>query len=519
MKMSGLTENPQRLAIWIGLLVVGVPLLLSPFDYWDGRIMYYALDTHQDIGVREWFFTSGWIIQYYIFAAVQRLDDLTGLHGLWFFRLIILASVCGLIYEAARFYRETLRLPASWAGLGAMVVALFPAWNVFVASSVIFIYIMCSWLVLLALRLLHQSSCIQMAFGVVVLLISFQLNSNFIFAMALAAVYLLAGWLEARRMNVAGFWRFAGICALSVGAYLLLKSLFTPSGLYEGYNQMHLPHSLKEVLKLAVELLRYCQYPLLVAAVLLGGYVGLRVLGIAKRAVAPEKLTWPLLWPIAASLMLLFAAMLPYVIVGKPADLRAIMVDWNPRHTFLMAMPLGLFMASFGRLLSHRLAVSWRSFAPAFAVLVILLVMQQASFWHKLARGAYEAGMIAALAKETPPPAGLVKVIAPQMPAARLRYYESNWLFAMAYGREAWFTRVVPSEKEDINPPAWVDAEGLSNAAHRSKHIMRDFETGCVSQMRIVGEPFAAKEVLLWALLGKALPDTLSVSQISSDCS
>lgn len=516
--MTSSTRTPYLLA----LILVGLPLVFSPFEFWDGRILFHALETGENRGAYIWFSTAGWFIQYYIFTAIQSIDGVDGPIGIFLIRLIIIGSLCGLIYESIRFYSNIIRLPQCWAIAASVAVALFPAWNVLLASSVIFIYIMCTWLSLLALRLIHDSSTVCFLAGVAILLLSFQLNSNFVFSIALAIAYLGSLLVYDGTITRQSTVKFFTVIAISFLAFIALKLSFTASGLYEGYNEMHSVDSLGDILHFAIEMIRYFQYPILLAAILMAAHLGLLLLGPGSKSFPTEE--WrTLLWPVVLSLFLIGSAALPYVIVGKPADLRAILIEWNPRHTFLMAMPVGLFLASFARLLYHWHGLQNRKLAmlPTLAAIAILALILQAAFWQKLSRSAYEQGIITALAKETPPKPGIVKIVAPEIPAALWRFYESNWLMYRAYGKEEWFTSLTLKENQGMEQPEFVGDKNLNASLmelYKIEYIMSDFQSGCETLIKIEGNRFSIHEVLGWVVFSSELPDQISVSRITENC-
>jgi hypothetical protein len=504
--------------ILLALLFVGLPLVLTPFDFWDGRILFHALETEQNIGVRHWFFTSGWIIQYYIFSAVQSIEGITGPIGLFLFRVIMIASVCGVVYEALRFNKTVARLPHGWALVAATTVAVFPAWNALL-SSVTFIYVLCTWLVLLAIRLIHKSQSHYIAGGIILLLVSFQLNSNFVFSIALGMAYVTSAYVHDRASKRGHVLRFIAILLTSIFGYVALNLLFTESDLYAEYNHFQAIGSANDILTFFVEMIRYYQYVIVLAFILIATHLTLASLK-KRESTSTQGDFKSVLWPVALSLFLIGCAAFPYVVVGKPADLRAVMVEWNPRHTFLMAMPIGLFLASFAQFLCrwHNLGSSKRCFLPAACAIIFMALFLQASFWHKISRAAYEAGIINALKQQTPPPTGFVKIITTHLPIARIRYYESNWVLYKAYDEERWFSGMVLSDDQAMYIPSWISSDELLSKENKLKHIMTNFQGDCESVIKIEGDTFTFFEVISWAILNSPLPDTLSASLESSSC-
>lgn len=512
----------------MSFLLIGLPLLLSPFDFWDGRILDHALDTNQIIGVQNWFTTSGWHLQYLVFAGVQKLANATGLPGDTMLRLIAIGGLVGVVFETVRFAENIVRMPRFWAlGAGAIVV-VFPAWSTLL-SSVLFMYVLCSWLVLLGLRMLHDRTLAKSLMGGLILIISLQLNSNFSFSIALAGAYFASAWVYKGRPARADIARFASVIAVSVICYITLKTVFTPSGIYADYNQIDITLSGGTLLQMGIEMLRYMQYPVGIAAVMLAVFASLEMLARLRHRGnmldgSPAKLAFAsaelrtYVWPLLIAVFLIGSAAFPYVIVGKGADLR-LLFDWSPRHTFPMALPVGIFAAALARLLCEWPALRRSPFrlAPLVAMLVVLGGMQIAATWDKLARSAYEAGMVGGLQDIDAPPPGLIKIIVPNFAGRSIRYYESNWLLYKAYGREDWHSGVVDTSEEEIAMPTWLDVNQPITAAYASKHIMRGFRNQCVTVLQVSGQPYSAGAVFQW-IFGTGLPQTISVETISVEC-
>lgn len=506
------------------VLLVGVPLLLSPFDFWDGRILDHALDTNQIAGVHNWFTTSGWHLQYLVFAFVQTIAQTTNLPGDLMLKLIAIGSLVGLTYEAVRFAADIVKLPKFWALVAGATVAVFPAWNTLL-SSVLFMYVLCVWLVFLGIRLFYHADRWANILGGAILVVSLQLNSNFVFSIALATAYFACAWADQGRVSKNDFVRLSLVVAISVSCYFLLNSLFTPSGIYSEYNRIDISLSSEFFLGLAKETIRYLQYTIVVAAILLTLHFALQITTNLNAADAPiqrrsslrEDLT-KFSFPIVVALFLIGAAAFPYVIVGKPADLRSVF-DWNPRHTFLMAVPLGIFVAALARLLSawapSKHGRFW--FLPTAATLILLAVVQIGATWDKLSRSAYEAGIIAALKEIPQPRAGLVKIVVPNFKGRSIRYYESNWLLYQAYGREDWHSAVVDQTEDAMFIPSWLDIGNPILPAYKSKHIMRSFRNECSTTLVVNGDPISSMAVVIWIFRGQLTSD-ISIQQTEVTC-
>lgn len=514
------------LPILIAIILVGIPVILAPFDFWDGRILYHALETNQNHGVRNWFLTSGWHLQYLIFSAVQFIAEVSGLSGYIILRLITLTALCGVVFESVRFSTEVAGLPRHWAIMVGITVAVFPAWNTLL-SSVLFMYVLCVWFVLLAVRLINQRKAWSLLAGVPLLVISLQLNSNFSFSIMLGAAYFTGSCVHNWQMNRGALLSFLIIFITSVVVFMALRIFFTPSGLYADYNKILSLGSWRDLFQWVIEIARYFEYPVVVLIILITTHFLLeaaRRMGFTNFFVSNRsqsvfsKQRSELLWPFVLSIILLGAAAFPYVAVGKAADLR-VFYDWNQRHTFLLALPTGLFLVSSARFLSkwHGLRGSRWQFLPLAVGFAALACLQLAGTWGKLSRAAYEAGIVNALQHVEPPKAGIVEITAPDLPSPRMRFYESNWLLYMAYGREDWQSAIVVFGQQPVSQPKWLETENSFTQIYKSKHIMRTFRYECRTGLNVTGEHYNISQVVAW-VIGISLPDKIGVTQSSEDC-
>lgn len=521
-------QEGMVLLLAVVMLTIGFPLLLSQYDFWDGRIIDHAFATNQSIGVVRWFTDSGWPLQHMIFSAVQQLSGTIGLSGQLILKFVSIGSLIGVVYEAVRLAQDVLKMPRQWAILAGLAVSVFPAWSA-LFSSVLFMYILCAWLGLIGVRLIHQKSKLAITIGVALLIPSFTMASNFVFAIALAASHLSSAWVYQRHISRGAIARFAFVTGISITSFIFVKATINTYDHYADYNQIDTSDPAALLLQLIKGTIGHLQYPVVLAIVLLGVYFVLELIARnikagnqTEAAIGPansiENDSRKLVWPIIVAGFLVGAAIFPYVAVGKSADLFTIF-DWSQRHVFLMSVPIGIFIAGFARLLCEW--PNWRRspywYVPILAPIILMAAVQLTATWSKLSRSAYEAGMVAALKNSPAPEPGVVKMIAPGLEGHWLRFYETNWLLFEAYGREDWYSGLVIEEADEMVVNDWVENNDTINVGNRSKFIMRTYTNVCQTDLKFSGRPFSALEVIGW-MFGVDLPDTVSLKQQAVRC-
>ena len=223
------------------LLIIGILIFLPNYDFWDGRIISHAFFIDDLSGVDFWFSSSGWYIQLYLIKFVYFLQSHLPLSGIFFIKIISFFSLVSLVNESMKIGSKIYQFSETESRFFGIGIAVFPAWSTLL-SSVLFIYIFCTWLVFIGVRLIMKSkSILKIIIGFLLVTISFQLNSNFLFSIGLGlSFYLISIRLNQKVKNLEKDLRFRlfGIIIFSFSSYGILRLLFSPYGLYEDYNKI-----------------------------------------------------------------------------------------------------------------------------------------------------------------------------------------------------------------------------------------------------------------------------------------
>lgn len=512
------TQTPTLFAIPFLLVIafVGIPILLSPMDFWDGRILYHSFETHQYLAVDDWFKSSGWHLQLAIVRSMHLPASLFSALGTSLLRTISLISLLGLIYESYKFARYCIFLNHFESLFVAVIVACFPAWSTLL-SSVLFIYILCTWLVFLSMRLILTScSYINIAMGYLFLLLSFQLNSNFLFSVAIPPVFLVNyyfnnGFLPSKLIS-----RFYPPIFLSIICFFSLRSFFKPSGLYSNYNSINLGF-LSNPANLLYGYSHYMSFTIVGLVTISFVAICLRIKNILNQDAPTLNSKSINLLPLYTGLFLLFFATFPYVAVAKYTNIKAL-DEWSYRHVFLSALPCALIFVGYSRYITSVLNLPKTSkFLCITAVVTLFACIQLSSTWIKLSRSAYEAGIIESLKAIPPPPSGIVVLVPPHQLKPSMRYYESNWLFYKAYGLENWFVYIPPDQTMQPVLPDWMGDNRTQSKLYHSKYIMNNFIHACNTKIAINGPRLSQLSTLRW-IIYRTPPLGFTAKMVSNYC-
>ncbi len=483
------------------------------YDFWDGRIISHALSINDLSGVDFWFSSSGWHIQLFFIKFAYYLQSHTFISGIFLIKVISFFSLVGLVYESKKIGSKIYQFSDTESRLFGISIAVFPAWSTLL-SSVLFIYILCTWFVFFGVRLIMQSkSILKINIGFLLTAFSFQLNSNFLFSIGLGlSFYLVSIRLNKKVKNLEKNLRFRliGIIILSFSCYGILRLSFSPYGLYQEYNQISILTLFKSILY--SNNFGYASFPIfiflsIIMTLLLYkiNFIKWRNLKIHKKEI--------LFSPLLHGFILLLFSSLPYLLVGKQTSIFEIS-DWSQRHSFLLSFPVALLIIGLGRFIK---GLSVRSLINSkvliMPTILILFILLLTGFYIKFSRASYEAGIINILSSKPIPPPGNLIIETNYKINPRIRFYEVNWLMYQAFNKEFWYSNI---NKTNLSYKEENNLELIkSNQIYKNKFIMRDFASSCNTSIKVNGEN-KIQDTLQWLLFHKS-PQNFS-AKIKSNC-
>ena len=493
-------KNLSPLTLILAVFAVA-PLWLMPFDFWDGRVIDYALSTGDLRGLKVWFLQSRWDLQYGECVIIHSLETVTGIsHRLWFAFIASLAII-GIAYETYRYARDVFRLPRFYALFACYLALFFPAWHT-LAASVLLLHALCTWWLLSGVRLSKKTSKTSQWLGIVLIVASFQLNSDISVLVGLCVVECILEFFANRHVSPATWRRCGMLTGLAVGVFFIMKTFFKPYGLFEGYNHITAFESITNVWECLRLFARYAIWPTVVLGLVAIGFM----LAILERCICHQPLLpWRGIFyalathypHILALTLLFFAATTPYVLVLKYAKFVEF-YDWSHRNAFPLCMPLCVM----GGFLASLLTTDFRS-ARIIATVCIgaYAVLLYMGYSQKMERSAFERGVIEALKIGTEPPSGAVFMQYDKMGKGTIRGYESNWLLWRAYGQLRWISKIDASgSARTIEPEAEVKTvmEG-DDEALRLQYLLPVFHhPSCFTNIHLTGKRLTQLQSWAW---------------------
>ncbi len=447
-------SNSHRGIVFLALLILIVPQWLLTRDMFDGATVAFARVIGNTDGLFFWMNNSNWWLAIFYYKFLFLLSDLSGWGYLFFVKMALSAMIVALYVECALLARDLIRLPASQAAYAGLLCAASPCLYTLVNSAATPIFL-CIWLVFLGHRLFWSVRLWVRLVGLATLVVSFQLNSNLVFALALNVVHIWR-FENGRKQRI--FW-FATLFCAAVAVYLTMRRLSPPQQLFVEYNNLLNPlnpDALIRMLRATAMFLSWGIIPIL-------ALIAISLLGVSYRFFHLKKdlLNADIAWPWSSILCILFlasAAAFPYVMVGKGPPLFTLTqfgsglteqvlrsahdtflaptwANTSTRHGFLFAIPIALLTWVLVGAILTRLHVCLKP-AVIFTVLFPLaLIWVLPAYLNKLQNQWGEISLVKGFKELPPAPAGIVE----------LRYRPiTDWLIwsnnANLILREAWGT-------------------------------------------------------------------------------
>ncbi len=476
--LAHMTATRQKMPWHLIFLVLGAligpgSVLLSGRDRWDGVIGDYLVQSNKLVGLGDWLQDSGWWLLWGLMRGLAWLVHHAGF-DYWITMKVVIAAIMGWIaWEVFRLATEVFRFDKVQACWAAALTLAFPGYVLFQASCHVGVGLFLAF-ALLGYRLTLAGGPWRMAMGLVLISLSFQMNSNLLLVPALELARCVIAGRIARRDMV----RIAGLILVSVAGYFLWKLVVGTGGVYSesNYNNIVWPTSWVAIKRLLASVVLWASW----IPVLLVGPVVWLVLRVGMGCPATEGLPsaknqeLPAIRQLLAGLLLCGAAVAAYVAAGKAAPFfvptllgsggsvyATFAMEFRPghffsgiaspqiRHTIILGPVLSITMVAAciyaaGRFRSAR-------FAPGAALGVMLaaswLFMAGWAAWghhEKLVQGALDQSVVNALKRLPPPPDGAsILIERHQQQKDWTGTLETNFMLYEAYGRAAWIADTV----------------------------------------------------------------------------
>lgn len=457
----------------LGAFIGPGSVLLSGRDRWDGVIGDYLVQSNRLDGLGDWLQDSGWWLLWGLMRGLAWLVQHAGVDYLVTLKFVIAAIMGWIAWETFRLAKDVFRLNEVQACWAAALTLVFPGYVLFHASCHVGVGLFLVF-ALLGYRLTLEAGPWRMALALVLIGLSFQMNSN----LALVPALELARCVVAGRVDRRDKTRLWGLLLVSVVGYLFWKLVVGTGGVYSeaGYNRIVWPTDLASIRKLIIATVLWGSWlPLL----LVGPAVWLAIDLLSRGQASPAQPGQAMVMArrqLISGLLLCGAAVVAYIAAGKsvpffaptffgtggsvyatfamefrPGNFFSGLVSPQIRHTILLGPMLSITMVAAcmyaaGRFPSARIA-------PAAALSLMLgVTWAHQSGWalwthhEKLVQGALDQSVVNALKKLPAPPDGASVLIERRQQGLQKDWtgtLETGFMLYQAYGRAAWIADTV----------------------------------------------------------------------------
>ena len=496
--------------------LVTFPAFLHNTDMWDGVIISFAFQIQDNSGLQNWFFSSGWEIQYWLVKLIQLAAELLSLDFYRMNLLFALAALLILIRETKKLSSEIFGVDRKHQFVTALFVSLFPAWST-LYSSVHTIHIYCLSLGMLGVRLIRKNHFVIRFFGFAIIVLSFQLNS----LLVLLPILSLSYDLQQRRIPKSLLRRHGHTMLVSLASimFYFTKEIFNENtGLYVGYNSIFRENSFTQVGLYSLRLFDYATFLIVPMCLLLVALI--RLAGLSETSKCFKQLMATQGLKFVIILVLFIAAIAPYILVDKGASLLRV-TGWDYRHAFLLA-PIISIMCAMLIQTNAEISIYSRnsnksvSFVAIFSVAIFSFSLLSQGIVSKVNRIEFEKDFISQIrnSEELNIPAGKVLIKVNKPPYETFAVYEVNYLLFRATGRASFWAKLSSSDSSSIEVPPWL---GVS--VPLSAYVVNEKLQECFSQVKIYAGGFRSTKSEVLNSLGVTNSDRdLKVIGVKSDC-
>jgi len=441
------SKRVQRVTAPIPFLVLIIalaPILFSPSDMWDGRILSFAHETSDASGIRYWLLQSGWHLQYWLSIIQFYAANTLNVSFFTVHKITLLISMISIVVSVGLWSRLIFGLPPTAVFVSRLLASTFPILHVGLSSvhSAHFVFLalgMWSAVLVTSARRFFQ------ALGLLLAIISFELSSLLVL---LPTVLFLGDLLTPRKKMGGRRWSLRPVTMLAAAVLYFAadRTLFGPSGPYVGYNGFVFPATIVDI----AELLEFSSF--LAIPVVATGIGALTLFFFARKPPEVESIRETSLsrQKGIVILALFLGSILPYVAVAKPTHLMDTL-EWDQRQAIILLPTLPIITAIIleevaSRAVHHR--IGYIAMVASIAVILQATVLAQ-GYAPKTQRLHAEAALVTELRKlyrDNPPDA--LAIFVRDFPGPPMRMFESGFLYWEAFGALPSQIRIVPSDSE-----------------------------------------------------------------------
>jgi len=459
-----ITEKYNNYYLYFILFFIFLPLNLID-QHFDGILILYAFETNSIDLVYEWYRQAGRYLHQIPIYIVELINNFTQIDYEVILDNLIIFFLILFCLEIKKYSYIFFNLEEKWCNLAALFVSIFPIWHIFVSFD-IGQYIISTYFLLFGFRYYIKKNKFKFIFGLILILYSFNVESNLSFAVGLSLIYLLAKKSDYNFLLI----RLFVIIGIVISYYFVRMHYFPPYDLYEGYNTLHVG-ILNNISpsKIITNIIQYSSYLYLFMwiPIFFIIHVSIKNKTSIKKILKKSEINY---FNYFLLIILAGFAIFPYIISDKSSSI-FYLSDYYQRHAILLAPISGIFFSMMFKDLSklnytsNKISVNY--YISIF--IVINLILLNYGNVRKAESNLFRKNIISEFKAFGEIPKGNIKIISQNLPVD-LRDYEINYLLFNAYGEAGWYANNDLSGPKDFYN---------SKEIYRHLFIFNDYEPKC----------------------------------------
>ena len=446
------------------LFFIFLPLNLID-QHFDGILILHAFETNGVDVIYEWYRQAGRYLHQIPIYIVELINNFTKIDYEIVLDNFIILFLILFCLEIKKYSYILFNLEEKWCNLAALFVSIFPIWHLFVSFD-IGQYIISTYFLFLGFRYYIKKKKIKFIIGLILILYSFNIESNLSFAVGLSLIHLLAKKNDFNFLLI----RLFTMIGIVIIYYFTRMHYFPPYDLYEGYNTLHMG-ILNNISpsKIITNIIQYTSYLYLFLwiPIIFITHTSIKNKISIKKILRKSKINY-----LNYLMLILLAgfATFPYIISDKSSSI-FYLSDYYQRHAILLAPISGIFFSIMFKDLSKLSNISNKiniNFYISIFIVINLILLNYGNY-RKAESNLFRKNIVNELKTIGNIPKGNIKIISQNLPVD-LRDYETNYLLFSAFGEASWYANNDLSGPKDFYN---------SKEIYRHLFIFRDYEPNC----------------------------------------
>lgn len=436
-------------------------------NIWDGSIINYGFDINNLDGVKNWYWESSSNFQYYIIYSIYFLKKLSNLPSEFLFdtfTLIILYLFC---LEICKYFKKIFNFNSKFNKIFFVILITFPTWN-FLTEFNLSLYLFCFYLAILGYNLFLDNLIIKKIFGILLIILSFSIKSNF----ALIAALSLINFVIDKR----NYKQFIFILLICVFFYFINTLYFPPYGQYEGYNQLDFSNLKLLNYKVIFDYLSFVIF-----------YFSIPIVLIIFSKIKNNKFIFfsnHNLFNYFSLILFSCVSLGPYYLLQKSTDIFNF-INFDSRHVFSLAISISLGLVFF--------IIIMRKFysEKIIGYLIIIILIQNisilsSSFFAKYNWSLINNSMIKNFSKLEEPKPGNILIVSEK----NFNYDNTNYIFFKAFSKSTWNSKVIGKNEFNLKQinNYFKSNEKTNKEEYKIKYSSKDYKYQCLTVFEIKKE-------------------------------